>query len=70
MPFRRAGAAATLLLAAATARAQPAPEARLAFVGDTGSGDAPQRAVAAQLLAWRPAQVFLLGDNIYDRGSR
>ena len=22
------------------------------------------------MLAWRPAQVFLLGDNIYDRGSR
>ena len=26
--------------------------------------------MAAQLLAWHPAQVFLLGDNIYDRGSR
>jgi 3',5'-cyclic AMP phosphodiesterase CpdA len=53
------------------AAAQPAPrEVRLAFLGDTGSGDAPQKAVAAQLVAWRPAEVFLLGDNIYDRGSR
>jgi len=26
--------------------------------------------VSAQLLAWLPSQVFLLGDNIYDRGSR
>ena len=68
--YPRAGAAAALLLAAATAAAQPPPEARLAFVGDTGSGDAAQKAVSAQLLAWRPAQVFLLGDNIYDRGSR
>lgn len=42
----------------------------MAFLGDTGSGDAPQKAVAAQLSAWRPSQVFLLGDNIYDRGSR
>jgi tartrate-resistant acid phosphatase type 5 len=51
--------------------AQPAPrEARIAFLGDTGSGDAPQKAVAAQLMAWHPTQVFLLGDNIYDRGSR
>ena len=42
----------------------------MAFVGDTGSGDQSQRSVAAQMLAWRPWQVFLLGDNIYDRGQR
>jgi 3',5'-cyclic AMP phosphodiesterase CpdA len=58
-------------LVALGAAAQPASrEARLGFVGDTGTGDAAQKAVAAQMMAWRPSQVFLLGDNIYDRGSR
>lgn len=39
-------------------------------MGDTGTGGSDQKAVAAQILAWRPSQVFLLGDNLYDRGSR
>ena len=64
-------AAAAFLLALGVTEAQaPAGEARLAFVGDTGTGGSEQRAVAAQILAWRPSQVFLLGDNLYDRGSR
>jgi tartrate-resistant acid phosphatase type 5 len=66
-----AGAAAALVLCLASADAQPVPrEARLAFVGDTGTGGSEQRAVAKQMRAWRPGQVFLLGDNLYDRGSR
>ena len=39
-------------------------------MGDTGTGGPDQKAVAAQIMAWRPTQVFLLGDNLYDRGSR
>ena len=39
-------------------------------MGDTGTGGSDQKAVAAQMLAWHPSQVFLLGDNLYDRGSR
>src|SRR5439155_24241446 len=58
-PGRRAWLAAAACLSgalvAALAAAQPAPrEVRMAFLGDTGSGDAPQKAVAAQLSAWRP----------------
>jgi hypothetical protein len=42
----------------------------MAFVGDSGTGDDEQRAVAAQMAKVKPSFVFLLGDNIYDRGSR
>lgn len=66
-----AGAAAAACLLALAAGAQPPPrEIRLAFLGDTGDGGSEQKAVAAQMAAWRPSEVFLLGDNIYDRGSR
>jgi len=72
MARRRLGAAAAVLLAllaAATLRGQER-EARLAFLGDSGTGDANQRAVRDQLLRWPIALAFMLGDNIYDRGSK
>jgi len=44
---------------------------RFAVIGDSGRGDPPQRAVAAQMAAWRARFPFdfvlMLGDNIYDR---
>jgi hypothetical protein len=44
---------------------------RFAVIGDSGRGDLPQRAVAAQMAAWRARFPFdfvlMLGDNIYDR---
>jgi acid phosphatase len=46
-------------------------EARLAFLGDGGTGGDDQKAVRDQLLAQTPSLsfVFLLGDNIYTSGS-
>lgn len=73
MRDHRAGAALVAVLLAfraVAASAQGAAEARLAFVGDTGTGDENQRRVRDQLLQWRPPQVFLLGDNIYESGAR
>src|SRR5438445_382356 len=72
MARRRLGAAAAVLLAllaGATLRGQER-EARLAFLGDSGTGDANQRAVRDQLLRWPISLAFMLGDNIYDRGSK
>jgi 3',5'-cyclic AMP phosphodiesterase CpdA len=63
-------AAALALLAAPAAPADLTAEVRMAFLGDAGTGDDEQRAVAAQMAKWKPSLVFLLGDNIYDRGSR
>src|SRR5687767_3038718 len=44
---------------------------RFAVIGDSGRGDSPQLAVAAQMTAWRARFPFdfvlMLGDNIYDR---
>jgi acid phosphatase len=59
--------AAALLLAAPEAPAER--EARLAFLGDMGTGDAAQMRVRDQLLRWAPPLVFLLGDNVYPDGS-
>ena len=72
MGRRLAGAAAAVLLAllaAGTLRGQER-EARLAFLGDSGTGDANQRAVRDQLLRFPLSLAFMLGDNIYDRGSK
>jgi hypothetical protein len=72
MGRRLAGAAAAVLLAllaAGTLRGQER-EARLAFLGDSGTGDANQRAVRDQLLRFPVSLAFMLGDNIYDRGSK
>jgi tartrate-resistant acid phosphatase type 5 len=57
---------ATLLLAFPAS----AQELRIAFVGDTGTGDSKQRAVRDQMLKANPSYVFMLGDNIYSSGSR
>lgn len=69
----RAAVLLAALLAAWPAAAWPAAtgerEARLAFLGDSGSGDKDQLSVRDQLLAWAPPLVFLLGDNVYDTGS-
>jgi hypothetical protein len=79
LPVRRAlagaGPRASLSLpsfALALLAAAPSPterEARVAFLGDTGSGDEHQRRVRDQLLRRAPPLVFLLGDNVYSEGS-
>ena len=69
---RRLGAAAGVALAlvlAGTIHGQER-EIRLAFLGDMGTGDGNQRAVRDQMLRWPIALAFMLGDNIYDRGSK
>ena len=80
MDRRRAGRAtiAVVVAVGALGAARPAPsappsppaEARLAFLGDSGSGDARQRRVRDQLLKYLPRQVFLLGDNVYSAGQK
>lgn len=45
-------------------------EERLAFVGDTGTGDRNQMAVRDQLQRFPVSRVFLVGDNVYDNGER
>jgi Calcineurin-like phosphoesterase len=72
---RRLGAAVAVVLAFCALLAAPAlrgqgREARLAFLGDSGTGDANQRAIRDQLLRWPISIAFMLGDNIYDRGSK
>ncbi len=69
---RRLGAATVFVLVvlAATSLRGQAPELRLAFIGDAGSGSASQRAVRDQMLRVPLAFTFMLGDNIYERGSR
>jgi hypothetical protein len=72
MRRRRSGAAAAVLLvllAASVARGQER-EARLAFLGDSGTGKSDQRSVRDQMLRYPMSMAFLLGDNIYDRGSK
>ena len=70
---RRLGAAVLAaflpLLAAATLRGQ-ARESRLVFLGDAGTGGSDQRAVRDQMLRFPASLAFLLGDNIYERGSK
>lgn len=46
-----------------------AGKARFAIVGDTGSGNANQKAVAKQLAAYRPEFVLHTGDVVYDDGE-
>lgn len=73
---------ATALLAAAVAPGVPAQgagasgstvEARLLFVGDTGTGDRRARAVrdaiAATVAEAGASHLFLLGDNVYEDGE-
>lgn len=48
---------------------QGAGKARFIVVGDTGSGNANQRAVAAQMAAYRPDFVLHVGDVVYDDGE-
>jgi predicted phosphodiesterase len=51
----------------------PAPEVRVAVVGDTGTGDSAQQATAEQILAERGDHPYdallLLGDLIYEEGD-
>lgn len=46
-----------------------AGRARFAIIGDTGSGNANQAAVAKQLTAYRPDFVLHTGDVVYDSGE-
>jgi len=70
---RRGGAAAAAILVlsllAVGVRGQER-DARLAFLGDSGTGKADQRAVRDQMLRLPIGMAFMLGDNIYDRGSK
>jgi 3',5'-cyclic AMP phosphodiesterase CpdA len=64
----RAGAR---VLAEGRFRAAPARATRFAFavVGDFGSGNANESAVAALIRSWRPDFVLTVGDNAYPEGS-
>lgn len=44
-------------------------KARFAIVGDTGSGNANQRAVAARMTEYRPDFLLHMGDVVYDDGE-
>jgi len=69
---RRLGAATAfvlVVLAASSLRGQ-ARESRIAFLGDSGTGGSNQRAVRDQMLRYPASLAFLLGDNIYERGSK
>jgi tartrate-resistant acid phosphatase type 5 len=77
--MRNRGAAAALLalagvlLLSRAGGAQPSAalrEVRIGFVGDQGTGDGDQRQVRDQMLRFPTQFMFLLGDNIYSRGSR
>lgn len=52
-----------------TLPAQSAASFRFAVLGDSGSGNANQWAVAKALKAWRPDFVLHTGDVIYERGE-
>lgn len=64
----RAGAG---VLASGRFRAAPAGPATFSFavVGDFGSGNANEAAVASLIASWRPDFVLTLGDNAYPEGS-
>ena len=67
------GAAAFLpaVLMSGTRSPDPGDAARFILVGDTGTGDERARSVAAQIRRTAEAasvsNVFLLGDNVYER---
>ncbi len=69
-----AAAALTVALSATATLSSPAEEReaglRLAFFGDSGTGNADQKAVARQLRRFEKdlRHVFLLGDNVYWSG--
>ena len=60
-------------LVSGTRPQDPVDEARFVLVGDTGTGDERARRVAAQIRRTAEAaavsHVFLLGDNVYERGE-
>jgi hypothetical protein len=72
MRRRLASVAAALLVAllGASALRGQARESRLFFLGDAGTGGSNQRAVRDQMLRLPGSLAFLLGDNIYERGSK
>lgn len=62
----------TAVLAEGSFRAAPARASRFTFavVGDFGSGNANEAAVAALIESWHPDFVLTVGDNAYPLGSR
>lgn len=62
----------TAVLAEGSFRAAPAGASRFTFavVGDFGSGNANEAAVAALIASWHPDFVLTVGDNAYPLGSR
>ena len=65
-------AASSGALARGTFRAAPARAATFTFavVGDFGSGNRNETAVASLIESWRPDFVLTVGDNSYPLGSR
>jgi hypothetical protein len=59
------------VLATGTFRAAPARTGRFTFavVGDFGSGDTNETAVASMIQSWHPDFVLTVGDNAYPLGS-
>jgi hypothetical protein len=60
------------LVGSGSFRTNPGPEThryRFAVVGDTGSGNANQAAVARQIAAWKPEFILHCGDVMYERGE-
>lgn len=47
----------------------PATQPDVAIVGDFGSGDANEQAVATLVETWNPRMVLTVGDNTYDNAS-
>lgn len=62
----------TAVLAEGSFRAAPAGASRFTFavVGDFGSGNANEAAVAALIASWHPDFVLTVGDNAYPLSSR
>jgi hypothetical protein len=53
-------------------KSNPGPEAthmRFAVMGDMGSGGAGQRAIAAQMVKWKPEFALAVGDIVYPNGE-
>jgi predicted MPP superfamily phosphohydrolase len=66
--------AAIIAIQCAAQDSAPKPTIIFAVMGDTGSGDEAQRAVAQQMVKQRQLKPFefviMLGDNIYEKGEK
>ncbi len=71
MHYRYTVESSSAVLANGSFRAAPARPARFTFavVGDFGSGNENEAAVASMIQSWRPDFVLTVGDNAYPQGS-